>query len=148
VRAGAPPPRERALAAIPPALLAVVACVQIGLARSSPLTPWKGGGFGMFATTDGASNRWTDLLVTGPERSQELEVPASLAEAAAACEAFPAERCLAAFARRVADRERRQGRQASTVRVRVWRTEFAPVTLEPRRVLLAQHLLTEPGAPR
>jgi hypothetical protein len=128
--------------------LAIVACVQIGLARSSPLTPWKSGGFGMFATTDGASNRWTDILVTGPDRSQELEVPPSLAEAAAACEAFPVERCLAAFARRVAERERRQGAPASSVRVRVWRTGFAPVTLEPRRHLLAQHLLTEAGAPR
>ena len=47
----------RLRATIPPALLALVACVQIGLARFTPLTPWKGGGFGMFATADGASNR-------------------------------------------------------------------------------------------
>ena len=140
--------RERALAAIPPLLLVVVACVQIGLARFTPLTPWKGGGFGMFATTDGASNRETDVLVTAAERSQELEVPPSLADAAAACEALPTERCLAALARRLADRERRHGRPVATVRVRVWRTEFAPVTLEPRRRLLGEHLLTEPGAHR
>ena len=88
------------------------------------------------------------MLVTAPERSQELEVPPSLADAAAACEAFPTERCLAALARRLADRERRQGRPVSSVRVRVWRTEFAPVTLEPRRRLLGEHLLTEPGAHR
>ena len=49
----------RLRATIPPALLALVACVQIGLARFTPLTPWKGGGFGMFATADGASNRTT-----------------------------------------------------------------------------------------
>jgi len=140
--------RTRALAAIPPALLAVVACVQIGLARLTPLTPWKGGGFGMFATIDGASNRRTQVLVTGPERSQELDVPPSLADSAAACEAFPTERCLAALARRLADRERRHGRPVSSLRVQVWRTEFAPVTLEPRRRLLAEHLLTGPGADR
>jgi hypothetical protein len=140
--------RTRALAAVPPALLAVVACVQIGLARLTPLTPWKGGGFGMFATTDGASNRETDVLVTGPERSQELEVPPSLADAAASCEAFPIEPCLAALARGLADRERRHGQPVWSVRVRVWRTEFAPVTLEPRRRLLGEHLLTEPGAHR
>jgi len=140
--------RTRALAAVPPALLAVVGCLQIGLARLTPLTPWKGGGFGMFATIDGAANRHTQVLVTGPERSQELEVPASLADAAAACEALPTERCLAALARRLADRERRHARPVSSLRIRVWRTEFAPVTLEPRRRLLAEHLLTEPGADR
>ena len=84
--------------------------------------------------------------MTGPERSEELEVPPSLAEAAAACEAFPTERCLAGLARRLADRERRHGRPVSTVRIQVWRTEFAPVTLEPRRRLLTEHLSTEPGA--
>lgn len=140
--------RTRALAAVPPALLAVVACVQIGLARLTPLTPWKGGGFGMFSTVDGAANRWTQVLVTAPERSQELEVPPSLADAAAGCEAFPTDRCLRALAGRLADRERRQGRPVSTVQVRVWRTEFAPATLEPRRRLLAESLLTEPGEGR
>jgi hypothetical protein len=140
--------RTRALAAVPPALLAVVACVQVGLARLTPLTPWKGGGFGMFATIDGAANRRTEILVTGPDRSQALEVPPSLEEAAASCEAFPTERCLAALARRLADRERRQARPVSSLRIRVWRTEFAKVTLEPRRRLLAEHLLTEPGADR
>jgi hypothetical protein len=140
--------RTRALAAVPPALLGVVACVQIGLARLTPLTPWKGGGFGMFATTDGAANRSTGVLVTGPERSQELDVPPSLADAAARCEAFPAERCLRALARRLADRERRHGRPVSSVQVRVWRTEFAPGTLEPGRRMLAEYLLTEPGADR
>lgn len=138
--------RARLLAAIPPALLTVVASVQIALAHLTPLTPWKGGGFGMFATADGALNRTTRVLVTGPQRSQELDVPPSLADAAAACEAFPTERCLAGLARRLADRERRQGRPVFSVRLQVWRTEFAPVTLEPRRRLLKEHVSTGPGA--
>jgi hypothetical protein len=136
----------RLRAIIPPAMLALVACVQIGLARFTPLTPWKGGGFGMFATADGASNRTTRVLVTGAERSEELKVPPSLAQAAAACEAFPTARCLAGLASRLAERERRHGRPVSTVRIQVWRTEFAAVTLEPRRRLLREHLSTESDA--
>jgi hypothetical protein len=136
----------RLVAAIPPALLAVVACVQIGLARLTPLTPWKGGGFGMFATADGASNRTTRVRVTGPQRSEELEMPPSLAEDAAACEAFPTEACLAALAGRIADRERRNGRPVSSVRLEVWRTEFAPATLAPTRLILREFTSTEPRA--
>jgi hypothetical protein len=138
--------RARLFAAIPPALLVVVACVQIALARAALLAPWKGGGFGMFATTDGPANRWTRLSVGGPQRSQELHVPLSLVDAAAACEAFPTERCLAGFARRVADAERRGGQPVTSVRLQVWRREFTPVTLEPRRRLLRELLSTEPGA--
>jgi hypothetical protein len=138
--------RAGLLAAVPPALLALVACGQIALTRFTALTPWKGGGFGMFSTADGASNRRTRVFVTGPERSEELEVPPSLAEGAAACEAFPTERCLAGLARRLVERERRQGRPVSSVRLQVWRTEFAPITLEPRRRLLTDYLLAEPGA--
>jgi len=138
--------RARLFAAIPPALLAAVACVQIALARFAFLAPWKGGGFGMFSTTDDVSNRSTRVLVSGPERSQELEVPPALVGAAAACEVFPTERCLEDLARWLADAERREGRPVSSVRVQIFRTEFAPLTLEPRRRLLREALFTEHGA--
>lgn len=35
-----------------PVLLSIVACVQIYNAYTNNLTPWKGGGFGMFASID------------------------------------------------------------------------------------------------
>ena len=40
-----------------PALLLAVAAVQLALTRTSHLSPWKGGGFGMFATLDGPGSR-------------------------------------------------------------------------------------------
>ena len=57
-------------------------------------------------------------------------MPPSLADAAAACEAFPTERCLAGLARGLADRERRHGRPMS-LRVQVSADGVARVTLEP-----------------
>jgi hypothetical protein len=48
-------------AALPVALLLAVAGVQVTLTRTSGLSPWKGGGFGMFSTTDDTgrrSRRW------------------------------------------------------------------------------------------
>lgn len=40
-----------------PALLAVVAISQLIMGTQFNLTPWKGGGFGMFSTVDGPSGR-------------------------------------------------------------------------------------------
>ncbi len=42
---------------LPPGVLVVVALTQLLLAHTRNLTPWKGGGFGMFASTDGLSSR-------------------------------------------------------------------------------------------
>lgn len=48
---------ERLLRFLAPALLVVVACVQLVLVRAHDLTAWKGGGFGMFSTFDGVKSR-------------------------------------------------------------------------------------------
>ena len=56
--------------------------------------------------------------------------------------------CLAGLASRIAERERRRGRPLSSVRIEVWRTEFAPVTLEPTRRILREFASTEPSALR
>ena len=48
--------------AVPAALLVTVALGQIVLARTVDLSPWKGGGFGMFATLDGTASRYVPPL--------------------------------------------------------------------------------------
>jgi hypothetical protein len=40
-----------------PGILAGVACAQLAAAHLGPLSPWKGGGFGMFSTVDGPGMR-------------------------------------------------------------------------------------------
>lgn len=46
-----------ALSLAAPALLLMVAVAQMALAATTELTPWKGGGFGMFATIDEPGQR-------------------------------------------------------------------------------------------
>jgi len=127
--------RGRSLAAIPirvwlpTALLIAVAVSQIALARLADLSPWKGGGFGMFATTDGTAYRFIRLVVDGPGRSEELSVPASLDEAAMRAQLFPADHFLRTLAQAIADREQRHGRPVSSVRVEAWRIVFDGVPL-------------------
>jgi hypothetical protein len=116
-----------ALALAPPALLVLVACVQIFLTRSTALTPWKGGGFGMFATNDGNPFRYVRLFVDAPDRSEELEIAPSLEDLAARAQALPGAA------------ERRKGRPVETVRVEVWWIDFARGTLKATDRLLRQH---------
>lgn len=53
-----PPQPDRLRQLAVPAVLIVVACVQIYFAKTHDLTPWKGGGFGMFSTGDDVQARW------------------------------------------------------------------------------------------
>ncbi len=109
----------------PTALLLFVAITQIFLTRTADLSPWKGGGFGMFATTDGTAFRYVRLFVDAPERSEEVSVPDSLEDAALRAQLFPSDHFLLRLGEAAALRERRQGRFVSSVRVEVWRIEFS-----------------------
>jgi hypothetical protein len=123
---------------LPPLLLLGVAATQMVLARTAHLSPWKGGGFGMFASVDGMPFRQVRVYVAAPSRSEELRIPASLEDATARAATFPHRRALEALAWRFAERERRHVRDAETVRVEVWRADFSPAldaTHTPLRVV-------------
>ena len=115
---------------LPAALLMVVATTQVFLSKTAELSPWKGGGFGMFATTDGMAFRRVRIFVEADGRSEELEVAPSQEFSAARAQLFPSDRMLGGLARAVAGRERRYGRPVQIVRIEVWRTEFSPVSLD------------------
>jgi hypothetical protein len=115
-----------AAVALPVALLLGVAGLQLVLSARMRLSPWKGGGFGMFASVDGLPFRTVRILVNGPERSEELLVPASLAELAARTATFPHDAALERLARAVGARERRRGTPVDTVTIEVWRAAYSP----------------------
>jgi hypothetical protein len=115
---------------LPAALLSVVAIAQVTLALGRGLTPWKGGGFGMFSTLDHGAYRGVDVLIEAPDRSEEQEIPPSLDELAARGAAYPGEVLLRPLAEGIVARERRYNRPATRVTLTVWRTDFDPLTLE------------------
>ena len=66
-----------ALAHVGPVLLALVALFQIALSSQTPLSVWKGGGFGMYSSVDNLGARWIRAtLITA-----RGEVPVSFARA-------------------------------------------------------------------
>jgi hypothetical protein len=127
---------ERRWATLPAAVLVVVASGQLLLAHTMGLSPWKGGGFGMFASLDARPFRYVRIFVEAPQRSEELAVPPSLEALATSAEILPGDRQLEQLAQGVVARERRRRRPVVDGRLEVWRVEFAPGSLTPsdRRV--------------
>ena len=114
---------------LPVALLVAVACVQVTLARTAGLSAWKGGGFGMFSTTDDGGRRHVRVFVSAAERSEEMAIPPSLEDAARRAAVLPGDVELSRLARLVVAREARYLRPVETVRVEAWRIEYARDTL-------------------
>ena len=86
--------RPRWRTVLPAAMLVTVASVQVVLTRTAGLTPWKGGGFGMFSTTDDSGRRRVRVFVTAPDRSEEIAISPSLEDAAARAAVLPSGRLL------------------------------------------------------
>ena len=122
-------------ALLPVSLLVVVACAQVTLATTAGLTPWKGGGFGMFSTTDDGGRRYVRIFVSAADRSEEIAISPSLQDAARRASVLPQDAELSRLARQVVERERRHQRPVDVIRIETWRIEYAPDTLAatPRR---------------
>jgi hypothetical protein len=59
-----------------PALLFIIACMQFGTASISELSPWKGGGFGMFSTIESPSSRVIRVyLITNGKTRVPVQIP-------------------------------------------------------------------------
>jgi hypothetical protein len=130
----------RRLAQLPPLLLAAVASSQIALARRADLSPWSGGGFGMFASTDSASRRHLHAWAIRPGSRRELDVPEALHDELRRALALPSEARLRAFAARLAEIEAAEAPAyegpAEAIEVQVFRTRYDPETLAPAGELL------------
>jgi len=121
---------------VAPVLLVAVALCQIALVTTGGLTPWKGGGFGMFSTLDHGAYRGVDVVIEAPDRSEAQEIPPSLEDLAARSATYPSDWLLRRLAEGIVARERRYERAVTTVKLTVWRTEF-----DPRTLLAAEHTL-------
>jgi hypothetical protein len=112
-------PRWRAL--LPAAALFTIAFLQIGLAKLAYLSPWKGGGFGMFSSIE---IRTTRIFVLSESGDEEINIALSQEILADRARQFPSDSNLLELAVAVAAREKRYGRNPHTVRIEVWRSEF------------------------
>ena len=114
---------------VPVALLLAVAAVQVTLVYTAELSPWKGGGFGMFSTTDDSGRRHVRIFVSAKDRSEEIAIAPSLEDVADRAAVLPTDYQLTRLAQRVVAREARYQRPVDVVRIDTWRIVYAPLTL-------------------
>jgi hypothetical protein len=127
---------SRRLRWLPPALLIAVAFNQMRLVHTADLTPWCGGGFGMFSTTNSRSARHLHAYALSPGRVVELGVPAELEQRAAAALALPAESRLRALASDLAPYAESEFEPPESMRIDVFVMRWHPATLAPVGSLL------------
>jgi hypothetical protein len=123
-RMPSPPPRAPRRALLAPALLVALALAQLAAWQCAALSPWKGGGFGMFATTDHGAFRLVRVVEVGAAGERRIALPSELDRLRRHARELP--------------REANLRRLAEALRVEVWRTEFSSADLAPRLVLVAQ----------
>ncbi|MGZ5443169.1 MAG: hypothetical protein ACXW5U_14265 [Thermoanaerobaculia bacterium] len=92
----------RRLPLIAPILLSAVALIQLYAARTTWLTPWKGGGFGMFSTVDSPGARFLRIALETDRGTVRVGAPAQLQRDAARLREAPDLPALRAFAKKVA----------------------------------------------
>jgi len=110
---------RRALPWIAPVLLALLAALQILLVHSANLSPWKGGGYGMFSTNDHSGFRTLRAFWVDASGEKRLSIPPELRPEVLRALDLPTHARLGHLAASLA----RQNR-ASRVRAEVWRLEF------------------------
>jgi len=131
--------KTRALLPLLPALILVlVAGHQLYLFHSAQLSPWKGGGFGMFSSNVAGWTRHSHLFVRGSEAEVELELPEELEDAEERLLALPRDARLAAFARELSESVR-ESHPHRALRIEVWSQSFDPADLRPHIELLREY---------
>ena len=136
--------RERVVAAIPAALLVVVAVVQIALAHTVQLNPWKGGGFGMFASVDQIGNRRVRAFIETPSGSERVPIPSDFESLMIDSGQLPSRRNLETLASKVARHRASSGEGDETVRIEVIRLEIDLDRMTREERLLATATGTAP----
>ena len=102
---------------VAPALLVLVAVLQVVRAHTHDQSSWSGGGFGMFATYENEDSRFVRTWAITAGGEEAVGLPAGLDREALEVRVVPTSARLRALAREVAER---LGDEVMAVRVEVW----------------------------
>jgi hypothetical protein len=93
--------RKKLLVYGAPVLLCVIAGTQIYFARTTLLSPWKGGGFGMFSTVDSPAARFLRIFLITKNEEIPILLPPDMNTTAQQVRTIPTEAGLRNIARYV-----------------------------------------------
>ena len=123
------------LRALPALLLVGIAILQILAATRGTLSPWLGGGFGMFSSTDSPTRRHLHAVALRRGMRQEIEIPERLEVEVRRTLGLPNTAHLQALARKLAALEIELGdpdaAPLEAIAISVYRVRFDRDTLAP-----------------
>jgi hypothetical protein len=130
-------PTRIAALVLPSACLVAVGATQIWLSFTLDLTPWKGGGFGMFSTSDQPRVRFARVVVLTAQGTEILlaqKGPANEARLRAA--SLPVRSTAEPLAREAIEITRKSNPAVTGARIEIWKRDFDAATLRmlPRKV--------------
>lgn len=137
------PVRGGLLSVVPALLLCLVAVVHLQLTRLAGMAPWKGGGFGMFSTTDSGTSRKIGIRVSTGDQDRLIPLSSELGGGFYPAAILPTKGRLRQLARQVASVESR-GAAVTRVHIAVWRVTYDPVSLTPRQDLVRDVIVDFP----
>jgi hypothetical protein len=116
---------------LPSVLLLIVAGNQLRLVATTSLSPWWGGGFGMFSTTDAWATRHLHIFAIRPGVRRELDIPPALRKKVEQVLVLPSDAQLRTLAYEFADTPTPDEGPLEAIELQVWATHFDPETLTP-----------------
>ena len=123
------------LRVLPALLLIAVAIAQITAAKLGVLSPWLGGGFGMFSTTDSPARRHLHAAALRSGLREEIEIPEDLEREVRRTVGLPTEYRMRALARELEEFVRDFGDPDAgpleAISIGVYRVRFDRETLAP-----------------
>ena len=126
--------KYKAITYLPIIILIALALNQLVLANFLNLSPWLGGGYGMFSTTDAGSNRHLHIYLKSEGIKKELIYPPELRELALKTKSFPTNYSLARFAKKLLETEKDE--YTKSIEVQVWKSHFKKHSLQPSSKIL------------
>ena len=125
---------KKSILYLPTLLLIAIAVNQLILANFFNLSPWLGGGYGMFSTTDVGSNRHIHIYAKSEGIIKELIYPKELSDLALRTKSFPIDRNLIVLAQRISEIE--DDSALKSIEVQVWKSQYKSKTLHPSSKML------------
>jgi hypothetical protein len=116
---------------LPALLLVAVGANQLRLTRVENLSPWSGGGFGMFSTTDAPGNRHLHAFVQNEGIRREIAVTTDLQRQVRRATTLPTRTRLRALADELMLREYGSRVAWDEIEIQVWAVEYDLATLAP-----------------
>jgi hypothetical protein len=111
-----------------------VAINQTRLVFTESLSPWSGGGFGMFSTTDAATDRHLHVYQVTSRLRRELNLPAELDDAVRRALTLPSERQLRMLAALLTEHLGRVSNRS--IEIQVWSNHYETADLRPQSRVL------------